>query len=127
MREKLIRMPMGQVPISRQETFKQVKSLATRGLKEIMGRFDEVDVRLDDVLAMFRDTPGAVAWIRRQRDWLVRTNHAWGVIFTNGPMLLASSTIFYGKSLSERMLSSPHGLCRSRNGRSGTPNPKPRV
>lgn len=81
-REKLLRMPIGQVPISRQETFKQVQSLATRGLKEILSRFDDVDVRLDDVLAMLRDTPGAVAWIRRHRDWLVRTNHAWTGIFT---------------------------------------------
>jgi hypothetical protein len=82
MREKLLRMPMGQVPISRQETFKQVQALATRGLKEIMNRFDDVDARLDDVLAMLRDTTGAVAWIRRQRDWLVRTNHSWSAMFT---------------------------------------------
>ncbi len=97
MREKLLRMPMGQVPLSRQETFKQVQALATRGLKEVMSRFDDVDVRLDDVLAMLRDTPGAIAWIRRHRDWLVRANHAWTPIFTEWANAPAEFDDFYWK------------------------------
>ena len=83
MREKLLRIPIGEVPVSRQETVKQVQALARRGLKEIMSRFDEVDVRLDDILAMLRDLPTAVAWLRRQRDWFFRTNHAWGAVFAD--------------------------------------------
>ncbi|MDR3533757.1 MAG: hypothetical protein P4L90_24745 [Rhodopila sp.] len=82
-REKLLRIKADQVPVSRQETVKQVQALARRGLTEIMSRFDDVDIRLDDILAMLRDTPAAVAWLRRQRDWLFRTNHAWGPVFAD--------------------------------------------
>ena len=81
-KDKLLRMPLSQIPVSRQETFKHVQALATRGVKEITSRFDEVDVRLDDVLAMLRDTAGAATWMRRHRDWLVRTNHSWGSVLT---------------------------------------------
>jgi hypothetical protein len=82
-REKLLRIKLGEVPIARQETVKQVQTLARRGLAEITTRFDSVDQRLDDVLAMVRDLPPAVAWLRTQRDWQFRTNHAWTPVFTD--------------------------------------------
>jgi hypothetical protein len=83
LREKLLRLKMDQVPISRQDTVKQVQSLARTGLTEILSRFDDVDVRLDDnTLAMLRDTAATTAWMRKQRDWLFRTNHSWGSVFT---------------------------------------------
>ncbi len=82
-KEKLLRIKLGEAPVSRQETVKQVQTLAKRGLSEITSRFDAVDQRLDDVLAMVRDPPPAVAWLRAQRDWLFRTNHAWTPVFTD--------------------------------------------
>jgi hypothetical protein len=82
-REKLLRIKLGELPIARQETVKQVQTLAKRGLGEITSRFDTVDQRLDDVLAMVRDLPPAVAWLRAQRDWQFRTNHAWTPVFTD--------------------------------------------
>jgi hypothetical protein len=82
-REKLLRIKMAEVPLTRQETVKQVQTLARRGLVEITNRFDAVDQRMDDVLAMVRDLPPAVSWLRAQRDWLFRTNHAWTPVFTD--------------------------------------------
>jgi hypothetical protein len=83
MREKLLHISTGDVPISQQETFKQVQSLARLGIKEVMNRFDEVDVRLDDFLGVLRDMQVAIAGLRRQRDWLFRTNRAWTAVFTD--------------------------------------------
>jgi hypothetical protein len=83
MRDKLLRIQVGQVPISHQDTIKQVQSLANAGIKEIMGRFDDVDGRLDDILAMLRDLPAVIVVLRRQRDWLFRTNRAWAAVFTD--------------------------------------------
>jgi hypothetical protein len=51
-RDKLPRIQPGQVPISQQETVVQVQTLARQGIQEVMRRFDDVDVHLDDVLAM---------------------------------------------------------------------------
>jgi len=83
MREKLLHIDSGEIPISQQETFKQVQSLARLGIKQVMGRFDDVDVRLDDFLGVLRDIPAAVTGLRRQRDWLFRTNRAWTAVFTD--------------------------------------------
>ena len=83
MREKLLHIDSGEIPISQQETFKQVQSLARLGIKEVMNRFDEVDVRLDDFLGVLRDMQAAIAGLRRQRDWLFRTNRAWTAVFTD--------------------------------------------
>ena len=81
--EKLIRLQMTDVPVSRRETVKQVQSLTKRGLKEITQRFDDVEAKLDDMLGMLREIDSAVAWLRRQRDWLFRTNHAWEPVFND--------------------------------------------
>jgi hypothetical protein len=81
--EKLLKIQADQIPVSRRDTMKQVQGLARRGLNEVTGRFDEVDARLDDILAMLRDTPAAIAWLRRQRDWLFRTRHAWEPVFAD--------------------------------------------
>jgi hypothetical protein len=80
---KLMRIDLTRVPTSRQDTVKQVQTLGRRGLTEITHRFDAVDLRLDDVLALVRDPPQAVAWLRSQRDWLFRTNHAWSAVFAD--------------------------------------------
>jgi hypothetical protein len=83
LREKLLRIQLNQVPASRQDVVKQVQSLGKRGLEDITHRFDAVDVRLDDLLALVRDPPGSVAWLRSERDWLFRTNHAWSAVFAD--------------------------------------------
>jgi hypothetical protein len=81
LRNKLLHIQAGEVPISGQATVKQVQTLAQTGIKEIMNRFDEVDARLDDTLALLRDLPTVIAALRRQRDWFFRTNRAWGPVF----------------------------------------------
>jgi hypothetical protein len=83
LQEKLLRIKMLEVPITRQETVQQVQTLARRGVSEITTRFDAVDQRLDDVLVMVRDPSPAVTWLRAQRDWQFRTNHAWTPVFTD--------------------------------------------
>ena len=82
-RDKLLKIALGEVPLSQQETFKQVQSLARLGIKEVMSRFDDVDVRLDDFLGVLRDMPAAIAGLRRQRDWLFRTYRAWTSVFAD--------------------------------------------
>jgi len=82
-RDKLLHIQIGEVPVSQQDSVKQVQLLARIGNKEIMNRFDEVDVRLDDILAMLRDLPTVIASMRRQRDWLFRTNRAWAGVFAD--------------------------------------------
>jgi len=82
-RDKLLHIRADDIPISQRDTVQQVQALARLGNKEIMGRFDEVDVRLDDILAMLRDLPTVVAGLRRQRDWLFRTNRAWSGVFAD--------------------------------------------
>ncbi len=78
---KKLMMNYDRVPTMHQETVKQVQVLARLGTTEIMRRFKDVDARLEDVLAMLRDITAMVAWLRRQRDWLFRTNHAWEPVF----------------------------------------------
>jgi hypothetical protein len=82
-RDKLLHIKIGEVQVSQQELVKQVQLLARLGNKEIMARFDEVDVRLDDILAMLRDLPAVTASMRGQRDWLFRTNRAWAGVFAD--------------------------------------------
>ena len=81
--DKLMRSSLKELPAARRETLKQVQLLARRGIAEITKRFDEVDAGLDDVLVMLRDVPTTIAEMRRKRDWLFRTNHAWTPIFTD--------------------------------------------
>jgi hypothetical protein len=81
--EKLLRIPATKLPAGRRETMVHVQALMRRGLKEITYRFDDVDARLDDFMAMLRDTPAAIVWMRRQRDWLFRTKLAWEPVFTD--------------------------------------------
>lgn len=81
LREKLLGIKLADVATSRQDVVKQVQTLGRKGLSEISQRFDAVDIRLDDVVLLMRDMPQAVAWLRSQRDWMFRTNHAWGPVF----------------------------------------------
>ena len=83
LQEKLMRIDLAQVPAARHDTVQQVQTLGRRGLEQITRRFDAVDARLDDILTLIRDLPQAVAWLRTQRDWLFRTNHAWSPVFTD--------------------------------------------
>lgn len=43
--EKLLRIQLNQMPVGQRDTMKRVQALATRGLKEITSRFDEVDAK----------------------------------------------------------------------------------
>jgi len=81
--EKLLRIQASRLSVSRRDTMKQVQGLARRGLKQVTSRFDKVDACLDDILAMLRDTPAAIAWLRHQRDWLFRTKRAWEPVFAD--------------------------------------------
>jgi hypothetical protein len=83
MQEKLLRFRVSDFPNSRRDTLHQVQDLARRGLREITRRLDEVDARLDDTMAMLRDPSATIAWLRGNRDWLYRTNHAWTPVFTD--------------------------------------------
>jgi hypothetical protein len=81
--EKLIQRPTGDAAASRIEALKQVQSLARRGIEEINSRFEEIDVMMDDVLSLLEDTGATMADLKRRRDWLHRTNHAWTPLFTD--------------------------------------------
>ena len=83
LREKLLGIKLNEVPASRQDVVKQVQSLGKVGLAGITQRFDAVDIRLDDLLALVRDPVQAVAWLRSERDWMFRTNHAWSAVFAD--------------------------------------------
>jgi hypothetical protein len=83
LREKLLHLPTDELPVSRREIINQVQTLARAGIKQIMGRFEEADARLEDVLALLRDLPAAIAGLHRQRDWLFRTNLAWSTVFAD--------------------------------------------
>jgi hypothetical protein len=80
-REKLLSVHTEHVPTALREPLDRVQHLARRGATEISGRFLLVDARLTDMLAVLRDVSSAVAWLRKQRDWLVRTRHAWEPVF----------------------------------------------
>ena len=81
--DKLLRIRVSDLPAARRDTVHQVQALARRGLKEIDHRFDTVDAYLDDFLAMLQDTPTAIGMLRRHRDWLFRTKHAWEPVFAD--------------------------------------------
>lgn len=81
--EKLIQRPVGDASAPRVEALKQVQSLARRGIEDINSRFEEVDVMMDDVLTLLEDTETTIANLKRRRDWLHRTNHAWTPLFTD--------------------------------------------
>ncbi len=81
--EKLMRGGPRDLPAARRETMKQVQSLSRRGIGEITKRFDEVDLGLDDVLPLLKDIKATTEALRRKRDWLFRTNHAWTPMFTD--------------------------------------------
>ena len=81
--DRLMRRSFKDLPAARRETLKQVQSLARRGIAEITRRFDEIDSDLDNVVAMLRDIPATVAAMRKKRDWLFRTNHAWTPMFND--------------------------------------------
>ncbi len=95
--EKLLRLSPNEIPASRRDTVKQVQALTRRGLKDVTQRFDEVDARLDNVLAMLRDPDTAIAWLRAQRDWFFRTNHAWEPVFNDWANAPSSFDEFYWK------------------------------
>lgn len=81
--ERLIQRPAGDAAAARIEALKQVQSLARRGIEEINSRFESVDVMMDDVLSLLEDTKATVTDLKRRRDWLHRTNHAWTSLFTD--------------------------------------------
>jgi hypothetical protein len=83
LRAKLLGVNEASVPVSRRDTVKQVQALARRGVKATTDRFDDVDARLDNILAILRDMSPAVVWLRGQRDWMFRTHQAWEPVFAD--------------------------------------------
>lgn len=61
----------------RQETLTQVRRLAGRALKQIGGRFDELDAQTGEVMHALRNAESQRAFIRSSRDWLYRSQLAW--------------------------------------------------
>jgi hypothetical protein len=59
------------------ETLTQVFRLTSLALKQIGGRFDELDAQTGEVLAALRNAEGQRAFIRSNRDWLFRSQRAW--------------------------------------------------
>ncbi|MCW3475720.1 hypothetical protein [Limobrevibacterium gyesilva] len=76
--ERLGRGWRGDMP--RLETLTQVQRLTAIGLKQIGGRFDEVDAQTGEVLAALRNAESQQAFIRSNRDWLYRCQRAWSPI-----------------------------------------------
>jgi hypothetical protein len=81
--EKLLRIPISQLPPHRREMMLHVQALARRGMKGVTNRLVEVDGRVDDTLTMLRDTKAAIDWLRSQRNWLFRTKRAWDPVFAD--------------------------------------------
>jgi hypothetical protein len=80
---KMQQIPVAKLLADQRSMISHVLALAKRGLLEITNRFTEVDSRFDDMLAVLRDAPAEIAWLRHQRDWLFRTRQAWDPVFAD--------------------------------------------
>ncbi|HEY0418706.1 MAG TPA: hypothetical protein VGC80_04225 [Acetobacteraceae bacterium] len=61
----------------RLETMTQVQRLVGLALKQILGRFEEVDAQTGEVMAALRNIDSQQAFIRSNRDMLYRSLRAW--------------------------------------------------
>jgi hypothetical protein len=59
------------------ETLTQVRRLASKALREISLRFDELDAQTGEVMSALRNADSQRAFIRSNRDWLYRSLRAW--------------------------------------------------
>jgi hypothetical protein len=65
---------------NRMEPINQVGRLTSIALKQIGGRFDEVDAQTGEVLAALRNAGSQQSFIRSNRDFLYRCQRAWDPI-----------------------------------------------
>ena len=59
------------------ETLTQVRRLATKALREIRRRFEDLDAQTGEVMSVLRHADSQRAFIRSNRDWLYRSLRAW--------------------------------------------------
>jgi hypothetical protein len=59
------------------ETITQVQRLAGIGLREILGRFEELDAQTGEVMSALQNVSRQREFIRKHRDWLFRSQRAW--------------------------------------------------
>jgi len=64
------------------ETLNQVRRLATRALRDISLRFDDMDAQTGEVMSALRNADSQRSFIRSNRDWLYRSLRAWNPILT---------------------------------------------
>ncbi len=62
---------------SRLDALAQVHRLAGAALRQIAGRFAEIDAQTGEVIATLRNAEGQRIFIRSHRDWLHRSRLAW--------------------------------------------------
>ena len=62
---------------NRTEMLTQVQRLMGKAMKQLGGRFDEVDAQTGEVLAVLRNAEQQQTFIRSNRDWLYRALRAW--------------------------------------------------
>ena len=81
MAEKLARIAKAfRGDASHLETLTQVRRLAATALKQISGRFDELDAQTGEVMSALRNTESQRSFIRSNRDWLYRSQRAWQLL-----------------------------------------------
>jgi hypothetical protein len=62
---------------NRTEMLTQVQRLMGMALKQLVGKFDEVDAQTGEIVAALRNAERQQAFIRGHRDWLYSTQRAW--------------------------------------------------
>ena len=78
MQRKIVQMGVRRAPDAVQAaSLAQVQQLADTALRQLAARFEEVDARTDQVIALLRAADGTSAFIRSTRDWLYRSSRAW--------------------------------------------------
>jgi len=78
MAAKLARMAQGwRGDATQLETLTHVRRLTGLALRQIGGRFEELDAQTAEVLSALRNLESQRTFIRSNRDWLYRTQRAW--------------------------------------------------
>jgi hypothetical protein len=62
---------------NRTEMLTQVQRLLANAIKQLGGRFEEVDAQTGEILSALRNAEQQRAFIRSNRDWLYRCQRAW--------------------------------------------------
>lgn len=79
--EKIARVSRGfRGDANQVETITQVRRLSGIALRTIAVRFEELDAQTGEVMAALRNVEHQKAFIRGHRDWLYRSQRAWGPI-----------------------------------------------